>query len=159
MKNGEGNCLFGLRAALFGEFWWKKNGSLKCKTLFFKYLSKNVTENSPQAAFHIIIWYHGQLCNMTKATISIAEVLADSQVTTAPGGNPRYFSLRFAKDDGSVSTIARASRNVKRGKATKGAKTNLQAANLMLLYDHDAGTHKYVTISLITHFNGVRVFH
>lgn len=96
---------------------------------------------------------------MQKATISIAEVLADSQITTTPEGDPKYFSVKFAKDDGSVSIIGKASRNVKQGVAKKGSHTNLQQQNLMLVYDHDGQTHKYITISLITHFNGVRVFH
>ena len=96
---------------------------------------------------------------MQKATISIAEVLAESQITTTPQGEPIYSSLKFAKDDGSVSTIEKASRNVKQGVAKKGAHTNLREQNLMLVYDHAGQTHKYITISLITHFNGVRVFH
>jgi hypothetical protein len=96
---------------------------------------------------------------MNFTTISIAEALADSQIGTAPNGDPRTFAVKFAKDDGTVSTIAKASRNVKQGKATKGAHTNLQQQNLMLLYDHQAQTHKYISIALITHYNGVRVFH
>jgi hypothetical protein len=48
---------------------------------------------------------------------------------------------------------------VKLGKATKGAHTNLRENNLMLVYDHQAKSHKYITIALITHYNGVRVFH
>ena len=96
---------------------------------------------------------------MNFPTISIAEVLADSQIGTTPSGVHRYFSLKFAKDDGSVSIIATASRNVKLGKATKGSHTNLRQQNLMLVYDHAAETHKHITIALITHYNGVRVFH
>lgn len=96
---------------------------------------------------------------MNFPTISIAEVLADSQTTTTPSGEQQTFSLKFAKDDGSVSTIAQASRNVKLGKATKGAHTNMRENNLMLVFDHKAQTHKHITIALITHYNGVRVFH
>lgn len=96
---------------------------------------------------------------MNFLTISIAEVLADSQITTTPSGEQRTFSLKFAKDDGSVSTIAQASRNVKLGKATKGANTNLRENNLMLVYDHSAQTHKHVTIALLEYYNGIRIFH
>jgi len=35
----------------------------------------------------------------------------------------------------------------------------LRQQNLMLVYDHAAETHKHITIALITHYNGVRVFH
>ena len=96
---------------------------------------------------------------MRKATISIAEVLADSQVAATPNGEPNYFSITFIKDDGQRRHIQKASRNVKLGRRTRGAHTNLRAANLMLVYDHTAGTHKYITIALVTHYNGVRVFH
>ncbi len=96
---------------------------------------------------------------MKTATISIAEVLADSQITTTPTGSTKYFSVKFAKDDGSISNIKKASRNVKLGKKTKGSHTNLKEQNLMLIYDHIAKHHKYITISLITYYNGVRVFH
>jgi hypothetical protein len=91
--------------------------------------------------------------------ISIGEALADSQIGTAQSGVPRYFKIKFAKDDGSVSSIEIASRNVKLGKATKGSHTNLRQQNLMLVYDHEAKTHKHITIALITHYQGVRVFH
>jgi hypothetical protein len=96
---------------------------------------------------------------MNFQTISIGEVLADSQIGTTPNGEARSFSLKFAKDDGSVSSLAKASRNVKLGKATKGSHTNLRQQNLMLVYDHESKTHKHITIALITHYNGVRVFH
>lgn len=67
-----------------------------------------------------------EFCSMKTASISIAEALAASQVTATPEGQPVYFSIKFAKDDGSVSTIVKASRNVKQGKRTRGAHTNLR---------------------------------
>lgn len=96
---------------------------------------------------------------MKNAIISIGEVLSESQITATPSGQPLYFSIKAAKDDGSVTTIAKASRNVKQGLAKKGAHTNLREQNLMLVYDHVADTHKYITISLIIQYNGIRVFH
>ena len=91
-------------------------------------------------------------------TISIAEVLAASQVTHE-GSSPAYFEIKFAKDDGGVSIIKKASRGVKKLTKGKGAKTDMRAANLMLVYDHEAETHKHVTIALILQFNGTKVFH
>lgn len=95
---------------------------------------------------------------MAERQIGIAEALAASQITRQ-GAAPKYFSVTFYKDDGSISVIRKASRNVKGPVKSAGAKTNLRANDLMLVFDHDANTHKYITISLIRTYNGVRVFH
>lgn len=88
---------------------------------------------------------------------STAEVLADSQISVGADGQPRYFSLEFMKEDGSIRTIAKASRNVKKGKNPGQPTTNRKANDLMLVYDHDAGSHKHVIISFILRYNGKKV--
>ena len=90
--------------------------------------------------------------------ISVAEALAQSHITFE-NGQPKFFSISFWKNDGSIGFIKKASRNVKEGVKGKGAKTNMKAANLMLVYDHDAKRHKHITIALMREFNMVKVFH
>jgi hypothetical protein len=91
-------------------------------------------------------------------TISIAEVLADSHKTYTDGKSST-FAISYYKDDGSIGSVARAQRNVKQGSSGQGTATNLRKNDLLLIYDHDANKHKYITIALIRTFNNTRVFH
>lgn len=90
--------------------------------------------------------------------IGIAEVLADTH-RTHDGTTARQFSLTYYKDDGSIGSIGKAARNVKSNVKVGGATTNLRQNDLMLVYDHEANSHKYITVSLIRTYNGTRVFH
>lgn len=94
---------------------------------------------------------------MSEPKISTAEVLADSQVSVGADGQPRYFAMVFMKDDGGLSIIRKGSRNVKKGKAPGKPTIDRKANDLMLVYDHDAETHKHVIISFILRYNGQKV--
>lgn len=101
--------------------------------------------------------------------ISIAEVLATIDQPVLDG-EASYFSLTYARANGTVGHIAKASKSVKnihKGKAAlidAGAPTKLWNHNLkksgnLLLFNHDKQQYREIKLVLIIKFNGKEVFH
>jgi hypothetical protein len=101
--------------------------------------------------------------------IGISQVLNRINVTYDQENNPSVFSLKFVKDDGSIRTIAKASKAVKHGKigGGKGEKSkfkyNQKEKGTILICDSEAKSEKEkfksVKISTIIGFNGMEVHH
>lgn len=100
-----------------------------------------------------------QIVNINAVLAEIGEYLDGNEV--------KFFSIKFRKTDGSVSDKIRVRKagSLKAMKAKApapaGAKLlyNLKQKGIVLLQEQGSDRPFAVKISLITHFNGVRVWH
>lgn len=77
-------------------------------------------------------------------------------------GEAREFSLQYVKDDGSVGFKARARKGGKFKAKSEGKSTfhyNLKSKGLLQIVDLETNEVRNITLALITHFNGIRVWH
>jgi len=96
---------------------------------------------------------------MSKISIGVALSEIDQSVI---GGEPRTFSLRYVKKDGSLGEIKKARKNVKHPKAkasTQNFNHNIKESGTLLVYAEDKGGYREIKIDLITHYNGIKIFH
>ena len=112
---------------------------------------------------------------MATNQISIAEVLAEID-QPVQDGQAVYFSLTYARRDGSIGHMAKGSKSVKgirkerweaavastpvdSSEASKPWNHNLKKSGNLLLFNHDKQQHREIKLSLIIKFNGREVFH
>lgn len=97
--------------------------------------------------------------SMSKISIGVALAEIDQSVID---GRPQTFSLRYVKKDGSIGSIERARKNVKHPKAKSSAQSfnhNIKESGTLLVYAEDKGGYREIKIDLITHYNGIKIFH
>lgn len=95
--------------------------------------------------------------------IKLVAVLAETNQATIDD-KPHYFSIQYVKKDGYVGKkhrVRKSGTNPQRG-AIKGGGTfayKVKEKGVLMLHDDLTGNPFTIKISLLTHFNGIRIRH
>ena len=94
-----------------------------------------------------------------KKIISRRAAFAQINQDITEDGQLRMFSLKYAREDGSVGTKLRCSKSFRSLPGAGKFTTNIRRNMLLLVHDHDTNQTRNLSIDLLIEYNGYVIDH